>query len=135
MTQDTPEKKKRPYRRTSLLNNKTSNFVKHLIRSHHRNNKYNAKACYVDDKRFASQKEARYYGALKVRKLMGEIQDFECQVSFPLVAGIHYRGDFLITEKDESLTCVDVKGFKTPVYKLKKKLFCHVYPHIKFVEV
>ena len=52
------------------------------------------------------------------------------QVSFPLPGGISYRADAVyLTVKDGILSpvVVDFKGFATPEYKLKKKLFKATY--------
>lgn len=51
----------------------------------------------------------------------GAITDLQTQVVYQLVQGVKYVADFVY--KNRGLVVVeDVKGFKTPVYKLKKKL-------------
>lgn len=90
-------------------------------------NKYCAKAVTVDGIRFASKKEAAHYGALKIRLRLGEISDLRLQPKFPLaVNGVKictYIADFEYTEvaTGERIVC-DVKGVKTPVYRIKAKL-------------
>ncbi len=98
--------------------------------------KYKAKPTVVDGIRFASMKEAARYQENKLREKAGHIRDLELQPKYPLVvAGVKigsYVGDFRFWEKNdlyrkgdgkaEFLVVEDVKGFKTPVYRLKKKL-------------
>ena len=93
--------------------------------------KYHAKPTVVDGIRFASQKEARRYQELKLLEKAGEIRDVELQRKFPLYAGDgsgrfrlvgHYIADFMYRQTRDNLPVVeDVKGFKTPLYRWKKK--------------
>ncbi len=46
-----------------------------------------------------------------------------------------YLADFVVTEKDGTVRVYDVKGFSTPEYKLKKKIFSANYPHLRIVEL
>lgn len=88
-------------------------------------NKYGAKSVVIDNLRFDSQKEGRRYLELKLLLFQGVIRDLAIQPSFDLfVKNIKictYKGDFAYLENDVRII-EDVKGFKTPVYKLKKKL-------------
>lgn len=105
--------------------------------------KYRAVPTMVDGIRFASKKEARRYGELKLLERAGEIWDLELQPKFPLhvpstsgylrLAALslnhcgmfnvgEYRGDFKYHDAHtEPYVVEDVKGFKTPLYKWKKK--------------
>lgn len=87
--------------------------------------KYGAKATTVDGHRFASQAEARRYGELKLLEKAGEITNLELQPKYPLlVNGVviaHYVGDFRYHVKGLPVV-EDVKGVKTPLYRLKKKM-------------
>ena len=91
-----------------------------------RANKYGAKRTTVDGISFASQKEARRFSELKLLERAGEVQQLQLQRSFPLhVGGEHiatYRADFCYRTPDGAFVVEDVKGFRTPVYRLKKKL-------------
>lgn len=101
--------------------------------------KYRNRKTVVDNIKFDSQAEAYYYNDLKLLKRAGEILDFELQPVYELipaykhpvtgrtVKGIEYRADFKVVNKDGSEDVVDVKGFKTAVYKLKKKMFEQKY--------
>lgn len=79
--------------------------------------------------KFDSSKEAKYYGILKLRKASGELT-FERQVKYDFVInGIlvcSYVADFVLQLPGRK-EVVDVKGMKTPIYKLKKKLMKAVY--------
>lgn len=90
--------------------------------------KYRAKATVIDNVRFASQKEGAMYVKLKAMQAAGEILYFLMQVPFYLPGGVKYVCDFVVVCVDETLRYVDVKGFKTPVYILKKKQVEALYP-------
>ena len=93
--------------------------------------KYGAQPETVDGVRFASRKEARRYGDLRVLAKAGLIRDLQLQPEFPLavadtrgilqVIGI-YRADFSYVDRESDRFVVeDVKGFKTTLYRWKKK--------------
>lgn len=82
---------------------------------------------------FDSKKELEYYLILKDRQKRGEIDDLRRQVSITIqpsfiykgktIRAITYRADFIYIDKKDGLThIIDVKGLKTEIYKLKKKL-------------
>lgn len=84
----------------------------------------------MDGIRFASQKEARRYTELKMLEKAGEIFDLRLQPEYPLCAWQNgnapivgkYRADFSYLDvKSRKGVVEDVKGFKTPLYKWKKK--------------
>lgn len=76
----------------------------------------------IDGHTFDSKKEADFYQELKLRLLAGDILSFCLQPKFILSNSITYRPDFIIFEKDRTRV-VDVKGYETEVFKIKKKLF------------
>lgn len=95
---------------------------------------------------FQSAYEARRYGQLQLLERAGEIKDLKLQVPFILqpafVAGdgtqhrkISYVADFVYTECRSGDEVVDdAKGFRTEMFKLKKKLFLFKYPNYRFIE-
>lgn len=97
----------------------TKKFLKH---------KYHAKPTEVDGIKFGSMKEARYYGQLKMLKMAGEVIFFLRQVPFEIGAGITYRLDFMEFHSDQTIHYVEIKGFETKVWKIKKKLVESLYP-------
>ena len=90
-----------------------------------RRHKYGARPTTVDGIRFASQKEAGRYRELRLLEKAGEIMALELQPSFDLtVRGVRiarYVADFQYYRPDGELVTEDVKGVRTPVYRLKKK--------------
>lgn len=89
--------------------------------------KYRAVATEVDGIRFDSKKEAFRYGQLKLLEQAGLIAHLEVHPRYPLtVNGLKvgtYVADFRYAKTDTGeLIVEDVKGVRTPVYRLKKKL-------------
>ena len=96
--------------------------------------KFNAVPTVHDGIRFDSKAEGRYYEELKVRRDAGEVLFFLRQVPIDLPGNVKYRLDFLVFLADGTVEFVDVKGMKTPIYKLKKAQIESLYP-IKIKEV
>ena len=90
--------------------------------------KFNARRTETDGIKFASKKEAHYYGQLKLRQLEGDILFFLRQVPLHLPGGVRYVVDFQIFTTGGEVEFVDVKGFATPEYKVKKRLVEALYP-------
>ena len=85
--------------------------------------KYRANKVSVDGHTFDSQKEANYYGELKLKLQAKEINGFCLQPTFILAPGLKYKADFIVFNKDNTTDVIDVKGFKTKEYIAKKKVF------------
>ena len=90
--------------------------------------KFKAVPTTVDHIKFASKQEAKRYNELKLLEKLDEVVFFLRQVPFHLEWDSKYICDFLVFWKDGSVTIEDVKGFKTAVYKLKKKAVESQYP-------
>ena len=95
--------------------------------------KYGAVRTIVDGVSFASKREAVMYAGLKFLEKRGKITDLKLQPRIKLSAGgVHicdYVGDFFFIPREPMYdhaafepVYMDVKGFITPVYQLKKKL-------------
>lgn len=82
----------------------------------------------ADGYRFSSKKEANYFRQLCLARKSGELLFFLRQVPFHIKGGIVYRADFLEFWKSGDIRIVDVKGFKTEGYKIKKRLVESEYP-------
>lgn len=99
----------------------------------YKRNKYHAKKTTVDGITFDSKAEAKHYVQLKLLERAGRIKDIELQPQWALrVNGIHvctYRADFSYCDMSAGgrRVFVDVKGVKTPVYRLKVKLLKALY--------
>lgn len=100
--------------------------------------KYHNKKVKYDGYTFDSIREKNYYIKLKLLEKAGKIKELELQKEYELQPSyklnnktsrkITYRADFTYkTTKDDKMHVIDVKGFKTDVYKLKKKLFEYKY--------
>jgi hypothetical protein len=112
----------------------------------------------VDGIVFHSKREAQHYIQFRALEKGGAIQKLEIQVPFALCAhgglkhghGLAYAeyeptappvpiakyiADFVVTERDGSIRIYDSKGFRTPEFKLKKKLFEANYPYLRIVEI
>tara|TARA_X000000950_G_scaffold109469_1_gene137956 strand:+ start:463 stop:798 length:336 start_codon:yes stop_codon:yes gene_type:complete len=109
--------------------------------------KYRAIKTVVDGITFDSKKEAKRYSELKMMEKAGIIAtlrlqpEFKCMVKGKKVCT--YKADFEYLMVDEEgpdgqigyYIVEDVKGFKTPVYRLKKKLVEACYPGTVIKEI
>lgn len=97
--------------------------------------KYRNKKCNIDGIWFDSIREGRRYAELKLMEKGGYISDLQLQVPFELVPNqknidgkvvekkVVYRADFVYRDNETGKTVVeDSKGYRTEVYRLKKKL-------------
>ncbi len=77
-----------------------------------------------------SQGEALRYRELKGLQQMGFIHDLSLQVVFPIAINnehiCNYIADFTYTENKKYIV-EDFKGYRTNIYRLKKKLFEAAY--------
>jgi len=92
--------------------------------------KYYAVKTVVDGITFHSKKEAKRYQELRLLEQAGVIANLELQETFALeVSGVlvcKYRADFSYVENDAKVV-EDVKGFKTPEYKMKRLLMWAIH--------
>jgi hypothetical protein len=98
----------------------------------------------IDNITFDSQAEARRYTELKALERVGSVTDIELQPEYELQPAfehngkreraIKYRADFRYKIHGKEIV-EDVKGHRTEVYKLKRKLLLSRYPDIDFREV
>lgn len=91
--------------------------------------KFKAKPKTIGNIRFASKKEAGYYE--KLLKRTGpdkEVLFFHMQVPIVLKGGSRYIVDFQEFHNDGTVHYVDVKGYETKEFKLKKKMVEAMYP-------
>ena len=92
--------------------------------------KYRAVKTVVDGVTFASKREAARYLELKLMERGGIISDLHLQEPYAMVVNgvkiCKYYADFVYMEAGQ-LVCEDVKGMRTQVYNLKKRLMqaCH----------
>jgi hypothetical protein len=85
----------------------------------------NARKMKLDGYTFDSQMEAARYQQLKLLEFNGDIYDLEIHPLFPMIHNgqkiCAYEADFVYYENDKRII-EDVKGHRTEMYKLKKKM-------------
>ena len=96
-------------------------------------NKYGARKVKAPDGQvFDSVKEYHRWGMLKLLERAGRISDLKRQVSYELIPkqqgerACSYVADFTYMENGK-LVVEDCKGFRTPEYRLKRKLMLWVH--------
>lgn len=106
--------------------------------------KYGNKKTVVDGITFDSKKEANRWCELKLMERAGLITELYRQFPFKILPGqrrngkvverpVWYYADFVYRENGE-LVVEDAKGFRTDVYKLKKKMMLYFF-NIRIKEV
>lgn len=100
-------------------------------------NKYHNKKVIIDGIKFDSQKEGNYYLKLRMLEKAGKIRDLKLQVPFVVLETFKvddrtyrktkYIADFTYFDDKDKLHVIDVKGFRTKEYELKKKLMAWKY--------
>jgi len=111
-----------------------------MYRFYRSKNKYKALPAYYNGFTYASIKEMKYAMDLDFRKKVHDIKDWDKQIKIPLIVnGVKvctYIPDFKVIHNNDTIELVEVKGFKTSVFKLKLKLFKATYlkenPEIKY---
>lgn len=109
--------------------------------------KYGNRKTTVEGVKFDSKAEARRYGELKLLEKGGVITALLLQPSFQLAPAFFHKGrkeraikyiadfQYIVAGTDRTIV-EDVKGKRTEVYKLKRKLFLAKYGHVyEFEEV
>lgn len=115
-------------------------------------NKYHSKKIEIDGETFDSKREAKRWQELKLREDLGLISDLRRQVKYILVPAqrepdrmdytkstkgrlikgkliereVAYYADFVYRQNGETVV-EDVKGMRTEVYKVKRKLMLERY--------
>ena len=101
-------------------------------------NKYKNKKVIYNGIKFDSKKEEKRYIQLKQLEKLRIIKDLELQKTYELQPSfrvndktyrkITYKADFsYVTVKDNKIHIEDTKGFRTEVYRLKRKMFAYKY--------
>ena len=108
--------------------------------------KYRAIPTEVDGIRFASKKEAKRYVELKLMEKKTMITDLELQPKIPIEIMNTATGEskkvgsyvadfrYFCNQRHKVIT-EDVKGFKTPLYKFKKKCVEAADDSLEVVEI
>ncbi len=104
-----------------------ANFVKPI------KHKFHAKRVEYDGLNFQSKKEKNHYEKLKQLQQQQEVLFFLFQVPLRLPGHVRYVCDFVVFWTDGTVSFEDVKGYRTDLYKTKKKLVESLYP-IEIIE-
>ena len=87
----------------------------------------NARKSIYNGKIYDSNFEAGFARELDLRKKAGDIKDWEQQVNLDLIVNGYkvctYRIDFVVHHNDGTTEYIECKGYPTPVWRLKWKLF------------
>lgn len=99
--------------------------------------KYKNTKVVIDGIKFDSIKESKRYIVLKGLQEAGEISDLKLQPSFNIAKSVYldgrkrairkYKADFSYINADGDYIVEDVKGFKTPLYLLKRHLVKEIH--------
>lgn len=96
-------------------------------------NKYHNQPVMIDGIRFASRREGERYRQLLLMQKAGVIEGLRLQVPYTLIAksshgrAIRYIADFVYFDRERKRPVIeDVKGVRTDVYKLKKRLMAEL---------
>lgn len=92
--------------------------------------KFNAKPTIFNDQRYSSKLEAKYAHKLDMAKKSGELVFWLEQISFRLPGGLKYVLDFMEFWSNGDILFSECKGYETPEWKLKYKLFQETYPFL-----
>ncbi len=97
-------------------------------------NKYSAKTTTYNGHTYHSMREANYAAELDLRVRAGELKECRPQVSIELrVNGVKictYTIDFLEIDKNGGEVWTEVKGFETPEWRPKSRLFDVLHPDL-----
>lgn len=98
-----------------------------------RASKFGAKRTEYNGRTYHSKREAQYAYELDLRVRAGELKEWRSQVPIDLVVAgrkiCTYRIDFVEIDRKGRETWTEVKGFRTPDWELKWKLFEALYPN------
>ena len=109
-------------------------------------NKYCNEKIIVDGIEFDSKLEARRWQQLNLLQKAGNIKDLRRQIKFELqpsyvkndkvIKSINYVADFVYYDLNKrGFIIEDTKGYKTGIYKLKKKILEYKYPDLEIKEI
>lgn len=103
-------------------------------------NKYGNKKVYVENIKFDSKVEAKYYLYLLKLKEEGLVKNIRLQPKFELqpkfkkydkgYRAITYTPDFEVEYSDGSIIYIDTKGTSTHEGDMKRKMFDYKYPEL-----
>ena len=99
-----------------------------MVFKRHHKHKFGDKQVTYDGIKFQSTLEGNYYNTLKAMQSAGFVLFFLRQVPFHLPGNVTYRCDFQVFYADGRIRFIDVKGYETPEFIMKKKRVESMYP-------
>lgn len=99
-------------------------------------NKYNAKKTEFNGKIYDSKFEANTAQSLEIRKLAGDIKDYDTQFRVDIWCYredgtkaflVRHKVDFRVHNNDGSFTLVEAKGIETDDYKWRRKFLENIW--------
>lgn len=105
-------------------------------------NKYRNVKTEYNGRLFHSKKEAEFARIIdslrRAKRVEDRVFSYECQKSYAIwINGIkicNYIADFVVKYEDGRVEIIDVKGYKTDMYNLKKKMV-EAYYGVKIIEI
>ncbi len=112
-------------------------FILPTFKEQSAKSKFGAKKCFIDDNKFDSIMEAKFYVYLLGLKKEKKIKSFLIHPKFNLqesfkkdgktIRAMDYISDYIVTIDKNKEIVFDVKGRETSDFKIKKKLFDFKY--------
>ena len=114
------------------------NPVKNFRRVGYKKYSNRSQVCHQNHKH-DSVAEASYCDTLALLLKAKEIKSYRTQVTYDLTVNgkrvTGHRIDFEVEKNDGSIEVHEYKGFATPVWLLKRKLFIALYPNIPYITI
>lgn len=102
---------------------KTTSDIRDIMPKRARRSKYGNKHVTLNGEKFDSRAEAAYWLILLAWQAQKRIKNLERQVPFVFACGAKYVADFAYDDVFQRRNVVsDIKGVRTPIYKLKRKM-------------
>ncbi len=110
---------------------KCSNGMPSPVKTSRTNTKYRNRRTEVDGITFDSKKESERYSELKILERAGAIKNLTLQPRYPIIVNdikiCTYVADFTYQTRLGETLVEDVKGMRTQVYIIKRKLMKAIY--------
>ena len=93
--------------------------------------KYGSQKIQEDGFTFGSKIEHEYYQLLKLQQRAGLIKHIDVHPTVTLSGGIRWKLDFMVYHgivNNGKIELIDVKGFETEGFRIKRKLFDAAHP-------
>ncbi len=85
---------------------------------------------------YHSKAEAEYAQRLDFLVKAGAVKEYICQATMPIVVNnvpiCKVVVDFKVVNSDMTVDLIEIKGFETEIFRLKKKLLLACYPGIRY---